>query len=79
MLAKPLKWVDHPYQIVIGIEERGRYGKTVYSKRTQKMKASRRENRELPRVYRPRKKVVDVQSETATCVVASIEMVRSLG
>lgn len=79
MLAKPLKRVDHPDQIVTGIYGGG-YGRTAFSKRTQSMNSSRRESRKLPRVNRPRKKVVEVQGETATCVVASIErivMVRS--
>ena len=79
MLAKPLKRANHPEQIVTEIFGL-KYGETAFSKRAQSMNSSRRENRNFPRVNRPRKKVVEVQGETATCVVASIEgivMVRS--
>lgn len=83
MLAKPLKRVDHPEAIVT--ETRPgvwKYGETSWSKRTQRMETSRKEARILPRVNRPRKKVRDMEGETATCVEASIALtvkVRSMG
>ena len=79
MLAKPLKRVDRPDQIVTEISGL-KYGETAFSKRTQSMNSSRRENRNFPRVNRPRKKVVEVQGKTARCAVTSIDeiaMVRS--
>ncbi len=83
MLAKSLKRVDHPEKIVTEAQSEVRkYGGTACSKRTQSMDTSRKEARTLPRVNRPRKKVRDVEGETATCVKASIALtvkVRSMG
>jgi hypothetical protein len=83
MLAKSLKRVDHPEKIVTEAQSEVRkYGATACSKRTQSMDTSRKEARTLPRVNRPRKKVRDVEGETATCVKASIALtvkVRSMG
>ena len=73
MLAKPLKWADHPEPIITGKRASVMMdGETASSKRTQRMNTSRKEARTLPRANRPRNKVRDVEGETATCVEASI-------
>lgn len=83
MLAKSLNRVDRPRKIVTGKRPGvSMDGGTACSKRTQSMITSRKETRNLPRANRPRKKVEEVEGETATCVEASIALtvkVRSVG
>ena len=75
MLAKSLNGVDRPRKIVTGKRlVVSMDGETACSKRTQRMITSRKETRNLPRVNRPRKKVEEVEGETATYVEASISL-----